>query len=143
MDLIERLRAAIDETERVALAATPGPWRVDSEDYAEIIYGNDDMVSVVSGGRWGDEASVFDSTADAIHIARHDPASTLRRCAADRKILELHVPVILHAGHPLVPPVAGATRRVCRSCSPMVGSADDSWPCPTLLALAEAYGIEP
>lgn len=90
-DLIAKLRAALDEDERIARAATPGPWAVDNETYAETIYGEgDNYTTVVAGGRWGGEASVFDSTEDAIHIARHDPARVLRQTAAIRKLLDEH-----------------------------------------------------
>jgi hypothetical protein len=43
---------------------------------------------VIAGGRWGGEASVFDSTDDAIHIARHDPARVLAECEAKRRLID-------------------------------------------------------
>lgn len=70
MDLIERLRAAIDATERIAQAAS-----------GDSVF---DGTGIVTGPRG---SAVLLSTA-ARHIARHDPASVLRRCAADRKILD-------------------------------------------------------
>ncbi|MFF3094164.1 DUF6221 family protein [Streptomyces cyaneofuscatus] len=92
--LVAFLRARLDDDERVARAATEGPWRVDSEDFAEAIYDARNQV-VVGGGRWGGEASVFDTTEDAIHIARQDPARTLREVEAARAVLDLHE----EAGH--------------------------------------------
>lgn len=120
-DLAAWLRAQLDEDERVARVASPGPWRVDSETYAEAIYGASDE-AVIAGGRWGGEASVFDSTADAIHIARHDPARVLAEVAAKRKILELH-------------PAAGllSAPDLCGSCAAYPG------PCDTLRLLALPY----
>jgi hypothetical protein len=56
-------------------------------------------------------------------------------------VLELHTPVILHAGHPLVAPRIGAWRRVCRSCEPPQGSTAIAYPCPTVVALSEAREI--
>ena len=78
--------ARLAEDEITARAATDGPWKVDNEIYTEYI--GSPSGAVVSGSRWGGEASVFDNTADAIHIARHDPARVLAQCAAMRKIVE-------------------------------------------------------
>lgn len=64
------------------------------------------------------------------------PASVLRRCAADRKLLELHRPQQTGGGFPDI--------QECRTCSS--DSLGDGYqylvpaPCPTLLALAEGYG---
>lgn len=86
-DLIEFLRAALNDEERIAKAATPGPWRVDDETYAERIYAAD-QTEVVGGGRWGGEASVFETTEDAVHIARWNPARVLAEIEAKRQILD-------------------------------------------------------
>jgi hypothetical protein len=85
--LVVWLREAMDAAERDAEAATPGPWSVNDESYPETVYSASN-VDVVAGGRWGGEASVFESAADAVHIARHHPAAVLRRIAADRKLLD-------------------------------------------------------
>jgi hypothetical protein len=86
-DFVPRLLAVIDETEQVARAANDGPWRVNDERYPESIY-SADGTCVIGGGRWGGEASVFDSTEDALHIVRNDPEAVLRRCEADRELVE-------------------------------------------------------
>lgn len=86
-DLVTKLLAAIEDVERIAREATPGPWRVDNATYPEGIH-NDYGDCPVAGGRWGDEASVFDQPSDAHHIALHDPASVLRMCSAHREIVE-------------------------------------------------------
>jgi hypothetical protein len=71
------------------------------------------------------------------HIAVHDPASVLRRCAADRKLMALHRPVVLRGG-------GGSryfeTTTVCKSCEPPQQFPETAYPCPTLRALAEGYG---
>lgn len=85
-DLVQFLRTRLDEDEQIARAATSGPWSVDSETYAEAINAADG-VQVVAGGRWGGEASVFESTEDALHIARHDPARVLRDIEAKRAVI--------------------------------------------------------
>jgi hypothetical protein len=59
----------LDAIEERANAATPGPWHVDDEDYAEAIYAADDVTTVIAGGRWGGEARVFETTEDARFIA--------------------------------------------------------------------------
>jgi len=71
----------------------------------------------------------------ADHVALHDPAAVLRRCGADRKILEVHAP----AGTKWDP-------YACNGCGVdseyghEVGHTND---CETLLALAEGYGLTP
>ncbi|WP_019059996.1 DUF6221 family protein [Streptomyces prunicolor] len=69
--------------DRIARAATEGPWSVDSKSYAESISAPDGT-QVVAGGRWGGEASVFESTEDALHIAEWDPARVLREVESKR-----------------------------------------------------------
>lgn len=73
------------------------------------------------------------------HIALNDPASVLRRCAADRKVMALHnVPAVVF-------PNSGARDddRRCVGCGfdsheePLVDDVND---CLTLHALAEGYG---
>ncbi|MFJ1900480.1 DUF6221 family protein [Streptomyces sp. NPDC088115] len=86
-ELVQFLRGRLDEDEKTARAATPGQWSADNEAYAESIHGPSNA-AVVSGGRWGGEASVFESTEDALHIARHDPDRVLREVEAKRMILE-------------------------------------------------------
>lgn len=85
-DLIAFLHARIADDEQTARAATEGPWEVDSEQHAESI-STPDGTTVVGGGRWGSEASVFESTEDATHIARHDPARVLAEANAKRLII--------------------------------------------------------
>lgn len=92
-DLVQWFGEQLDKVERLARAATEGPWSVDDEKYAEAIYGPDHRTAVVAGGRWGGEASVFESTEDALHIAAHDPARVLREIDADRKLLALFIEV--------------------------------------------------
>lgn len=67
------LSRAADLIRDTAAAATPGPWAVDDPAYVETIYA-EDGTSVVAGGRWGGEASVFNDSADARWIALMSPA---------------------------------------------------------------------
>jgi len=83
------------------------------------------------------ETVVYDEGApleeEAAHIALNDPATVLRRCTADRKILDEHKP---YGGNYL-------DRYACTGC----GEYRDDWvidhtnDCPTLQALAEGYGL--
>lgn len=85
-DLARWLGEQFDEDERIARAATQGPWLVDCETHAEAIIAGDGT-SVIAGGRWGDEASAFESTEDALHIAAHDPARVLWEIEAKRSLV--------------------------------------------------------
>jgi hypothetical protein len=84
-DLVEFVRAALDEDERVARAAEPAPWTAHEEaaDPDEgYVAGPDGYVLVYNEGTV--------SLGTAAHIARHDPARVLADVAAKRAILELH-----------------------------------------------------
>ena len=76
------------------------------------------------------------SEAQSIHIALHDPESVLRRCAADRKLINLHQP-------------DGWTCKVCANEEQADENSEGEYhwsrpglafPCPTIEALAEGYG---
>lgn len=86
--IVADLRAALDAAERAAKAATPGPWKVDDPSYPEEVVTADHSVAVLAGGRWGGEARVFESTADALFIALNDPARVLALVAAHRELLD-------------------------------------------------------
>jgi len=128
-DIVQFLRARLNETAARASAATPGPWSVDDESYAESI-STSDGVTVVGGGRWGGEASVFESTADALHIAEHDPARVLAEVDAKRQIIGLHEPAEYEY----------ADANVCLTCDQ---GGPLAYPCPTLRLLALPYADHP
>ncbi|WP_435601336.1 DUF6221 family protein [Streptomyces sp. C10-9-1] len=95
-DLVAFLRARYDEDEQEARAATPGPWRWRQEhgepwepeeggwlDYSgEYISGADDSGTLFGPG--------MTPHADAVHIARHDPARVLREIDAKRQLVNVH-----------------------------------------------------
>ncbi|MBE4796151.1 DUF6221 family protein [Streptomyces caniscabiei] len=85
-DLVRWLNTQLDTDAEKARAATPGPWTVDSESHAEAIR-SASGTDVVAGGRWGGEASVFESDEDAAHIAAWDPARVLREVDSKRRVL--------------------------------------------------------
>lgn len=129
VDIVTFLRARLDEDQSIAEAATAGPWEVDDEQYAEQIRAADGA-SPVAGSRWGGEASVFESTEDAVHIARHDPARVLADVVARRAILAQH-----HR-------VEWSGPAGCGTCS-TEGVELVLWPCLTVRALAVPYAGHP
>lgn len=78
-DLITWLRGVLDDDERVAKAATPGPWSVHRQG----------LEAVVSPGVAMDKEEGGVSVEDAAHIARHDPAAVLADVKAKRAVLDL------------------------------------------------------
>lgn len=85
-ELVQFLRDRLDEDERTALAATPGPWEQS---------GIGDYGWTVSFSRPGAGVEAEDSDqgrADAAHIARHDPARVLAEVEAKRRMLDEHKP---------------------------------------------------
>jgi hypothetical protein len=131
--LADQVRAALDETERIARDACQENWRWYAEDKTVITHRDED-------GEW-DAYRPTGTRADAYHIAHNDPASALRMVAAHRKILDLHGPDDQRNRR------GTFDQRRCVAClTDRYGYSDDwepdPWPCPTVLALAEAYGVE-
>ncbi|MFJ4624258.1 DUF6221 family protein [Streptomyces sp. NPDC088812] len=91
MEIVDFLRAQLDEDERIARAATPGPWWVDSTINTESINAGDGT-TVIAGSRWGGEAPVFESDEDAAFIAAHDPERVLREIGAERVMINVIAP---------------------------------------------------
>lgn len=115
MTLVELLQARLDEAEQAARSATPGPWKADDPTWAETIYGPD-HVAVVAGGRWGGEASVFESTDDALHIARYHPARVLAEVEAKRRIVDLCAEALAFEGpHRYSPSCADLAEDILRA----------------------------
>lgn len=95
-DLIAWLRARLDEDERVALAATAGPWRYDPTKhhrepgtvrFSEGVFAGfigTDATCIATTGETDDAQSML----DAEHIARWDPARVLAEVEAKRALLQ-------------------------------------------------------
>jgi hypothetical protein len=132
-DLVEFLRARLDEDEADAAAASPGPWHVNAEQ-DEVLAA--DGITVADGFALSNQQL----RATACHIARHDPARVLREVEAKRQVLKLHERATLRAG-------GGAkyfdTTTVCRSCEPSYQFPELSWPCTTLRLFALPYADHP
>lgn len=134
--LLSAIRAALDDTERLARNAAGQGGEYDWHANGDEVLTADDMV-VVSGR-------------PTEHIARHDPAAVLRWVAADRRVFERHK---AERGHV-------ADRGEVLTCLPCSGAEwywdgdvwvseaidDDellTWPCPDFVDLADRLGIDP
>lgn len=71
--------------------------------------------------------------------ARNDPSSIARRCAADRKILAAH-PYTTRVVNPSYGPHGAGFG--CETCHDWDGVPEGRGNCATILALAEAYGLD-
>ena len=99
-DLARWLSAQLDEDERIAKAATPGPWRAHDTHLGQYGHaatvlsgeGNDTDLRAwlpsMSQEPWDEARNVW---ADAEHVAAHDPARVLREIDAKRKLLGQYV----------------------------------------------------
>ncbi|MGW3383270.1 DUF6221 family protein [Streptomyces albogriseolus] len=131
-DLLAWLESAITRAEDLARAAADkeqdASWS-DGGEYGENVH-TDGVASAVVVGPWG-----YLPDATRTYIAANDPASVLRRCTADRKLLELHAPME-------DPDVVGRDHLHCQTCAaPVLGELDNvAFPCSTVRALAEGYG---
>jgi len=139
-DLIEKIRAVLDEDERLLRLQCPWPWKLNAEE-DEVWAADDELVA---------DAHALSSNQQrntARFIVRFDPGRAERQIAAMRKILELH--------QPCQPPDYANAKGVivCSTCGP---TGNDSalymfknegpnfwYPCDTMLALGEASGITP
>ncbi|MFD4795922.1 DUF6221 family protein [Streptomyces anulatus] len=120
-DILAYLDSAITAREEAAYAAPRSPWSVRVDD---------DAVVAPDGITVAEAFALSGQQTRAILdlIALHQPASVLRRCAADRKLIALHRPVEM----------VGEMADACAECE--VSGNYPYYPCPTLRALAEGYG---
>ncbi|WP_326677685.1 DUF6221 family protein [Streptomyces sp. NBC_01237] len=149
-DLLQFLRARLDEDEQAARAATWDEW--DSAHWTAHHRAQYD-------GRWVivDHAEegvteltphAADDAGVAQHIARHDPARVLREVEAKRRRLTRHVPERRRLT--LLDVNGSATSfgfYVCTSCTPNRtiehGQEVVEWPCPDVLDDALPYADHP
>lgn len=129
MDLIEFLKARLDEDEAAARRATPGPWVSESSGpTGPVVMDAESRDARDHVARCPHFLAAF----DAEHIARHDPARVLADVAAKRAIVERHTPY----------PDAGAPFAYCEDCGCLDCSPVD-WPCANLRHLAAVYADHP
>jgi hypothetical protein len=150
-DLVAFVTARLDERERAARAATPGPWEAqwwcvqtaydfDRPGYAH--HGERVLIARNSGtvgNRQAEERNVE-------HIALHEPASVLADIAAKRAILDEHQPVKVTYWH--IPMCSTCTDPAADSIDDPMGS-DGPWtpnaehPCRTVRLMATPYVQHP
>lgn len=96
-DPLAFLHATLDAVQAEAEAATKGPWF--AHEYIDYDCGFEATIGTGRGRQADDKTDVIghgyegggvQKLADAVFIARHNPAAVLRRIAADRKLLERH-----------------------------------------------------
>lgn len=152
-DISRRIFAAIEARERLARAATPGPW---APDEGEDPY--DDEVYTVHDGEHGDlvgEVVAFARGGDRqhanqLHIAHNNPDAVLRRCAADRRILGLHEHEEMRfaaIARITSIPAEKSPFLACIACGTRDEEGglmfDSKFYCATVRALGDSYGVEP
>lgn len=87
-DLVQLILAAIESTEQDARQATrkDHAWAIDAQPFR---WGDEQDTEILAGGKPIVSCNYeYGGYTTASHIVRHDPASVLRRCAADRRIVE-------------------------------------------------------
>lgn len=131
-DLTTRLLAAIEATEFTAKAASPGTWDFDGDEEVSEDVG-DWPVAYVRGAMQAPGTQA----ANGGHIAANDPDTVLRRCAADRKMVNLHATTVFETirGNPKY-----GRDYWCETCHVPGDQGGRNW-CETLRLLAEGYGI--
>ncbi|MGW2083424.1 DUF6221 family protein [Streptomyces sp. NPDC001939] len=88
--LVQWLREQLDEDERIARAATPGPWHIRHDG----VVGDD-------GEHWPVAyTDSYRASEDCLHVAEHDPARVLREIDAKRHILARACEALNDAGSP-------------------------------------------
>ena len=149
MSLHEKLSARLDELEKLAKDATPGPWRhvdfadppyqpMTSEGLESTYMGCGSVITMGDGVAGGDIAAPNGdlyprggySPGDdmALIAAVASPDVVLRQVAEDREVLKRH----------------WRNGNGCEACWRVTSEATEAvlWPCPDLLNLARRLGIE-
>jgi hypothetical protein len=130
-ELVRWLGEQLDEDERIARAATDGPW------VAEVSGETGNCVipaDAQSTREYVARTQLYAAAFDAEHIARHDPARVLREIDAKRRLVELH-----HAEQVEAINADGDERSGywCFECD------GEPFPCRTLRLLALPYADRP
>jgi hypothetical protein len=138
------LRNGLARAEALAQAATPGPWFAHTHDWNDHEFAADigtsptpgpDQAANVVGHGW--ESGGVVEQHDADFIAANSPDAVLRRVQAERAVLALHEPVESEYADG-----DGVERSSvdCAACDN--GGSSWTYPCRTVLLLAEAWGWE-
>lgn len=131
-DLTKAITEALDQAERLARGASPGPWRHVGRnmiepaapiEVTEADWGRDGHTLMFVHANEGQGAW---SVPDVAHIAANDPATVLRAVAADRRVLERHAP---------------CGRFDHNDLSGHCGVCWKRWPCEDIRDLADRLGV--
>jgi len=125
-DLVRWLGKQLEEDERLARAATPGPWSRMGRRVLDPTPPSDRLGIGMAVGHAAADAD-FNETAD--HIVRHDPARVLREIDSKRAILALHTQSLRDGG--------------CQVCDVPGGRRLRPDACTTVRMLASAYADRP
>jgi hypothetical protein len=140
--MMTHLQAAIDEAERRANALGGSAWSAEDEgSYPEWATRPTTIYTLPEGTVIG---VVTGSRALASFVAHQDPKATLRRIAADRKLLDLHredaggcCSTCLGEEQP---------QRLYRNATEPAAEQQvrypEPFPCPTIVTLAGSYGVD-
>lgn len=125
-DLRDKITAAIDRAEQVARATA------DVHDIPEwtAMAGVQGWDVLIDDPKHRYIIAIGASEEEALHIVLNDPAAVLRRCAADRRVLERH-------RTPAAVPIEDPGPYTCVACAGLA-----VWPCDDIRDLADRYGIE-
>lgn len=136
-DLVEFLKARLDEDERHALAVedNSAPWRGRWVVHGEALktYNGWTLIYKKAGDTTPFRPGLL------AHIARHDPARVLREVEAKRQIVELHQEGVSNDLPPDEEPTAEGI--FCMACTPV--GEPPFYPCSTLRLLALPYDDHP
>lgn len=128
-ELVEFLKARLDEDEQAALNAQPGSWRYDRERFTVTCSG----YPVASWRHEGELASgspLLDRTGE--YVERFDPERVMAEVAAKRRRLARHVPT--------EDPLHGT---LCSWCSVPQVSVYQAWPCADIRDDVAVYADHP
>lgn len=127
MDLHAWITQQVDRVEALARAQPPAPWRHDADEEQVLAADNVCVAETFA-------LSNQQQRAIGAHIVSHDPDTVLRRCEADRRILNRHR---------LDPDVT--YEPACKSCGTYgdfgLSNVDNLNDCPELLDPAHAHGL--
>ena len=137
-ELLDFLRAQLDEDERVAQEASGDAWVTGASagyEYSRpgdvyAIAHDGTPARIAQGTRCGPDISAEQSSE---HIARHDPARVLAEVEAKQRILDEHHPTVYGDG----------SRPDCYCCSDKRGDDVERYPCLTVRLLALPYADRP
>ncbi|MFI8351289.1 DUF6221 family protein [Streptomyces sp. NPDC085596] len=133
-DLVQWLGAQLDEDERIAHAASSGPWNAYAGPEMPWISKGELIHPVRTWERMTGQPSIMtEAWFDSRFIAEWNPARVLREIDAKRRLLDLHAPDVM------------GTHTSCTECGQGYEMHDwgPAYPCTTVRLLAMPYEARP